>query len=92
MVNTMIQNGRGNGIQNIKLFTVFAFNVIIIYVHRHVVQCFVTPSADEKTEGFVANAYSTAYSINDNGNKIELPAFEDKTAYSERVELGQSLV
>lgn len=55
-------------------------------------EMFRLPSADEKTEGFVANAYSTAYSINDNGNKIELPAFEDKTAYSDRVELGVKMI
>ncbi|MDE7087790.1 MAG: ABC transporter permease, partial [Clostridia bacterium] len=55
-------------------------------------QMFRLPSADETTEGYIANAYTTAYTVKDNGENIDLPAFADKAAYNDRVDLGVKLI
>ena len=50
------------------------------------------PKSDTK-EGFIANAYTHEYKINDGGTILTLPAFEDKEeAYNKRVEMGVKLI
>ena len=55
-------------------------------------EMFRRPSDDETTEGFIANAYATEYTIKENGNKITLPAFKDTEGYGKRVEMGVKLI
>ena len=46
----------------------------------------------EKTEGFIANAYTTEYSIDDEAGAIVLPAFKDTESYDKSVEMGVKLI
>ncbi|MGN0807185.1 MAG: ATP-binding cassette domain-containing protein [Candidatus Coproplasma sp.] len=51
------------------------------------------PTADEVTEGYVANAYSTEYTFKDStGAQKTLPAFSSKSGYDKRVEMGVKLI
>ena len=51
------------------------------------------PGEDEITEGYIANAYATEYTISSPGTEdIVLPAFKDTKAYNKRVEMGIKLI
>ena len=55
-------------------------------------EMFKLPPEDDFTEGFMANAYTTEYTVESDGNDITLEAFADKDAYSKRVELGVKII
>lgn len=56
-------------------------------------ELFKLPPLDSVTEGYVANAYSDAYTTTDaDDNKIELPAFKDKSGYDKRVDMGVKII
>ena len=55
-------------------------------------EMFKLPPEDKKTEGYVANAYSTEYTFYDDGTPITLPAFDTKPSYEDRVEMNVKLI
>ena len=55
-------------------------------------EMFKLPPEDKKTEGYVANAYSTEYTFYDDGTPITLPAFDTKDSYEDRVEMNVKLI
>jgi len=55
-------------------------------------QMFRLPSADEITEGYLANGYATEFNVNVDGNEITLKDFKDKAANDKKVELGVKLI
>ncbi len=61
------------------------------------VKNFHLPTEEDKVYGYIANAYSTSYTIDngtpfDTSDDIILPAFEDKAGYDKKVELGVKLI